>query len=489
MRRNFKFAMRAICFFIILFIAVLYTNHVLTLKRYYDYAWPSTSTYNDFYKMKNDSVDVIFLGSSHVVNSMNPQKIYDDYGIRSYNLGNEQQSTLVSYYWLKEALKTQKPKVVVMDTLTLFEFQPNEKLNSTESSVRLAIDPMHFSKNKLDAVKDICSIDESQSLESYLFKNLRYHTRWTELNEQDFLFPEMERHIGSKGFAGLRGTVVNEVYEPFQIGETSDYGEMLPVMENYLLKIVELCDAQGIELILVKTPAVVWWPQKNNTVSQFAQEHGIDFYDFNDIDLYNQINFDFYSDMADNAHTNIWGSEKISGFIGEVLNQKYSFGGVNDEQYEISKLNYQFDIQDYSLSFVQRLDEYLQLTNCERYLVLIVSKDDIKGAVSPEVKACFNAVGLEFPVSEDSSYCAVIDSNKVVYEQASDGAITYNGYMKDNKVEYKLTSGNRITGGDGSIYVGDKKESLGRGGLNFVVYDKITRKVVDAAYFDGEFKH
>ena len=50
--------------------------------------WPTTSSYHQFYEMEKDSVDVLFFGSSVAVNAFSPQEIYNQYGIRSYNLGS-----------------------------------------------------------------------------------------------------------------------------------------------------------------------------------------------------------------------------------------------------------------------------------------------------------------------------------------------------------------------------------------------------------------
>ena len=102
---------------IICILAVVYTvDIILTPKYFYDDEWPTTATYLDFYDLERDSVDVLFMGSSHAGSFFNPQILYDTYNIVSYNLSSEQQSMLVTYYWLKEALRYQSPKVVILDT-------------------------------------------------------------------------------------------------------------------------------------------------------------------------------------------------------------------------------------------------------------------------------------------------------------------------------------------------------------------------------------
>ena len=116
----------------ILVLVLVGANGILMPKTYINNSvWPSTSKFNQFYDMDKDSVDVLFIGSSVVANAFSPQEIYDSYGIRSYNLASQQQSVFFNYYWLKEALKYQSPKVVVMDTKFLFTLHPESPVNTT----------------------------------------------------------------------------------------------------------------------------------------------------------------------------------------------------------------------------------------------------------------------------------------------------------------------------------------------------------------------
>lgn len=41
--------------------------------------WPTTLTYSKFYEEEEDTIDVIFLGSSHAASSFIPQELYNNY--------------------------------------------------------------------------------------------------------------------------------------------------------------------------------------------------------------------------------------------------------------------------------------------------------------------------------------------------------------------------------------------------------------------------
>ena len=75
------------------------------------------------------------------------------------NLGSNSQSLWTSYYWLKEALHYQSPKVVILDTYSLFH---DERYN--ESSHRLAFDDMRWGTVKKEAIQTICQFSDRKSV-------------------------------------------------------------------------------------------------------------------------------------------------------------------------------------------------------------------------------------------------------------------------------------------------------------------------------------
>src|SRR5574344_2534183 len=78
----------------------------------------------NFYDCKKDSLDVIFLGSSHVGMNLCQDYFQDSLHFQVFFPWGSLQPAWNSYYTLKECLKTQKPKVVVFETFaTAINFQ------------------------------------------------------------------------------------------------------------------------------------------------------------------------------------------------------------------------------------------------------------------------------------------------------------------------------------------------------------------------------
>ena len=59
--------------------------------------------------LSDDQYDVIFMGSSHMNGGLDPNVIWNQQGIPSFNYATGGQSLDVTYYLLKEVLDAQKP--------------------------------------------------------------------------------------------------------------------------------------------------------------------------------------------------------------------------------------------------------------------------------------------------------------------------------------------------------------------------------------------
>ena len=376
-------------------------NRILIPKCYYDDIWPTTSTYQGFYQMEKDSVDVLFLGSSCAAAGLNPQEFYDSYGIRSYNLGCEGQSLLTSYYWLEEALRFQSPKVVVLEVFFTFLYNRDEPLNTAESSTRKAFDYMRWSPVTWEAVHDICNYDKKQTLGSYYFPNIRYHTRWKELEENDFISGEMAEHYELKGYAPLAQRRGNDGYVPLSPADSSDRVGMAPLMREYLDRIVMLCRENGISLILTKMPDTDCNVSKYNTMSDYAQEQGIPYWDFNEESLYRASGFVHMEDMNDDWHVNLWGAEKISRCIAEKLYDAYGITGIQDGQWEDTKIYYDMVCRDCELKQITDIEQYMDAVSREDYTVLIAVKGDGMTFMEESVKEHFRQMGIFMDYSEN----------------------------------------------------------------------------------------
>ena len=78
------------------------------------------STWGAYLAEPEDSIDVLFLGSSYAYCDWNPAVMYAGSGLTGYVMGGSEQVPAITYWYLKEALRTQSPSVVMMEATSLF---------------------------------------------------------------------------------------------------------------------------------------------------------------------------------------------------------------------------------------------------------------------------------------------------------------------------------------------------------------------------------
>ncbi|MCR4705759.1 MAG: hypothetical protein K5641_06825 [Lachnospiraceae bacterium] len=317
-----RYALAALCALGVFAYITIYLTQVFTPGQD-EGDWALGSTYAGFYAEPEASIDVLFLGSSYGAAAFSPNVLVETCGIRSYNLCCEQQSIFTSYYWLKEALRFQSPKVVVLDPMLLFPWDEGSPINSPEPFTRAAFDAMHWSSVKKDAVMDLCARDDSHELGSYLFPLRRYHDRWKELGESDFAPAPSYDDNGTRGYVALDAESGNTGYEPLYPEGVDQYTDPLPLMKEYLDRIATLCAERGIHLCLITTPSVAMNNGAFHALTEYAKNKGILYFDMNEYRYYAKIGYDFATDNAEDSHANVSGARKITGFVGELLQIVY----------------------------------------------------------------------------------------------------------------------------------------------------------------------
>ena len=485
-KSRIRLAVKFTVFVLVTCFCVNMVNEWLKPKYYYNQTWPATNTFLDFYELEKNSVDVLFLGSSHAVCSFNPQVLYDNYGITSYNLGSEQQSIVVSYFWLQEALKYQQPKAVVLDTYMLHKFGAvyvYNEMNCSEGAVRKAMDCMRPSLTKWQAVKEIARIDPTQNALSYFLPNLRYHTRWTELGEDDFTESAMIDHGGIKGFTVFGGGVdTSQTYTPFTETDAAAAGAegMVGSAAEYLDKIVSLCDENGIDLILTNIPCAEPIGRYVAT-KQYADAHGVPYYDFNEETYYQAIGYDPAQDLL--SHPSYFGAEKITNFFGKLLTEEYGIEPREDASFIKSGENYQHQLKNVQLQYTSDSIEFLDLLQDDRYTLFVFAPTAYSAYLNDDIMDRLFALGFTTElrdVSDGWHYCAVKDGDTVT-EQITNQDLAFSGAFRNGLSNYSFCVDTSIMIPESQTYsmqIDGTECGRRADGIQIVVYDNDLKTIV-----------
>ena len=265
--------------------------------------------------------EVVFFGDCDVYENYSPIKMYQEYGISSYIRGSGEQYIWQSYYLLRDTLRHETPKVVVV-TVHGLQFDKPRK----EAYNRMTMDGMKWTQDKVDAIN--ASMMKGETFISYVFPILRYHERWNQLTPTDF------KHVFSKDITSHNGYYMRCDVKPYEkIPQppliNRKFGSKAM---DYLDRIRLLCEEKGIKLILVRAPLEYgWYPQWDKNVEEYAAKYGRTYLNFNNYSQ--EMGLDLTKDTYDaGVHLNLTGAEKLSVFFGKYLKDNVDLTDYRNDQ-------------------------------------------------------------------------------------------------------------------------------------------------------------
>lgn len=284
------------------------------------YSSPETEMWTDFYKQPNDSLDALYVGSSHVYNGLNPIIVYQETGVTGFDLATSAQDIATAYFLIKEALRYQSPQYIFLDTYG-FHF---ESLLLKENYTK-TLDGMRWSSVKYEAIRAWQQNYPEESIKNRVLTLLDFHSRWDELNQNDFDYRRTMQQ--NKGYS-LTFDVM-----PIEFAPADDNADIVihEVDEVYLQKIQELCDENGIELVLMTTPHADWTSTQAATMLALAHKLGLDYYNFCDQSFVENCGLDVNTDFRDRNHLNAYGANKFSTAFADIMKSVGVNAGVHED--------------------------------------------------------------------------------------------------------------------------------------------------------------
>ena len=293
--------------FVLIYAAV---DRVMSVKSY-----DGTNVVNKYYALPSDTVDVLFVGSSHIGMNLDSSLLLEEYGISSYALWSSMQTVWNSYYYLKEGLKTQTPKVVVLECFTC-------AFDNQYSDAPAALKGLNALKPSIDKLKlALCSFPTWQEAVEALWGMPYYHTRYNELTEEDIKSLGYQDTDIQRADARLTTVYPITMLDYNSVAETLSLGQK---QETYLRKIIALCNAKKIPLVLLISPypASEKEAARFNEVEQIAVEENLLCWNY--LKSYKEIGIDPDADYVDSAHFNVKGNLKFTRAIGNKLSETFN---------------------------------------------------------------------------------------------------------------------------------------------------------------------
>jgi hypothetical protein len=298
--------------FVLIFLLILSEVSDLVMHKQIEGRWNMTAKVVGFYNEEPDSFDVLFFGSSHMYCSVDPAVFYEETGLNSYVFATQQQPLWITYHYMIEALKTQRPELLVVET----HMAVQEEDYMDEATNHTAIDPIPMSKNKLDMI--FASVPKGER-RFYIFNIMKYHGRWEYLEKEDFVRAYEKTTDPDKGYVRLSEVSDDVVWEDVSSVTESRVGT--PKNIEYLHKIMDLAEKENIRLVLFKSPSNATVEEKMfcNGVAEAAAQRGVEFIDFNTREHYEAMGLDIQEDFYDQRHLNETGMKKYVPYFSKFL--------------------------------------------------------------------------------------------------------------------------------------------------------------------------
>lgn len=437
-----------------------------------------------FYKEKPDTIDVILVGSSHVFMNVSPKTLWEEYGIASYDLAGSVQPLWNSYFYIKEALKSQTPRLFILDVHT----STFGKDYIDHSRIIKNTFGLSFSEDRIEAIK--VSAPPSQWI-SYELSYPNYHQRYADISKSDY-YPQFivkggqndKMQLYSKGHA--LSTLTKSFPTPKIQSPSKNTLHLSEKNKNYLKKIIDLCKEHQIPLLLIKTPFAAYSASHAAyyaEVEKIAKENDIPFVNFNH--YYKEIGIDFAQDVVDSSHLNHRGSAKFSRYLGLYLKEHYDLpdhrGDPDYASYDTMCRVLQWKIDNQSTVDAKELQSFLDqlIAQKERYLLTVGVQGNYQKLLKNE-SLCqkLKTLGVSIDKAHKNDVW-VIDAGEERFHAGTQDKVDWHMLMHDGFVSLRRPALDKPI----ECNISREAETFVPNGLSIVVYDKEMEYIVNRAGF------
>ena len=318
------FFLRTILFFALLLALAAYGVYVCTPK--YEYGICSMV---NLYQQPENSVDVLMLGTSLAYSGVNTNVLWREYGIACYNLCGAELPYWAEYYMLREALKTQRPQLILLDAKSSIY---TRDYSSRERTI-LSTFGIRSPENRIGAI--FACVKNREDAQGFVLGLPEVHNRYPDVTAADFSFPPDNGGRGPNWKGYIETDEVEQHVRPSLTWNT--VSQNIPAKtEEYFRRILALAREEGIPLLLIGFPNPDYANDHMyyNKIRNIAQEYGVPFTNYNDPSL--RFGLRYSSDFADWQHLNVKGSMNFTRKLGQDLMDAYSLPDRRDDPYYAS---------------------------------------------------------------------------------------------------------------------------------------------------------
>lgn len=333
--KKYKNILLCSIFIVVFLILDLAIGKTLNYHENFDTQDMHSLMWNDFYKCDQNSIDVMFIGSSHARFAFDTRIFDNELNVKSFNLASSEQTPLIGYYSLKEALKYQKPKLVVYEA-----YWREFGIVDNTTSAYFVYD---YIKGLDTKTKLLVSMYDNKNFSSFLLQALCKTYKY-----RDNFIPMAKNVLKGKIIKpspAFKGTQ----YSNFKYYENGSFGSDMVVSNEklfktnpfikaglyfkwnetqleYFKKTIEMCKDNNIKVLIITAPLpqatmnyVKNYDEYSNRIRSITNDYGLEYIDYN---IVNKKEGNFKNEFFfDSNHLNSKGTQLLDNILTSVIKE------------------------------------------------------------------------------------------------------------------------------------------------------------------------
>jgi len=299
---------------------------------------------------EKNNMDVQVFGSCHSYTSFDPIYFEEQTGVGAFDYGNASEIIPTTYVRMADQFRKHIPKVALVE---IWGINPQETYYSAAKILghdlpnNLMLAPL--SKEKLEVISDFNDNEYAEislltmNVPFWSFKDrlldgtltdvdFKYSFAGTKPYCTDDIFRELSFRLTNNGFWKNASSSITDYPDKQNTVEEGYYIEIDEDLVKYLLKIIELCKKNDVELIFYRAPYVSNETElgKLNQLSEICEENDVLF-----IDLEKEVVFDYSVDFLDYEHLSETGADKATAHLIQYIEEALNERGISTGQKEV----------------------------------------------------------------------------------------------------------------------------------------------------------
>lgn len=278
--------------------------------------------FSGFYAEKDDTLDIVMIGSSPVFPFYAAPKLWGETGIAMYPLSSNVQRPVAMKYLVQEAEKSQSPGLYIFE-VRMFTME-DMGLNDNMAYTRGVTDNMRYSYLRCKTIQAMVPRDNKEGRLSFYLDIMKYHTNWKML-----ALPSEWANVTYHKASPLKGYLMKDEVGPRSMpdcGGALGMEQIPSEQEAYLTDLLAFLQTEGKDALFIVSPygETLKEQQMFNYIEEIVASYGYPFLNMNN--YYAEMGIVFEEDYADyGSHTNAVGAEKCTDFLREYLKEHYEF--------------------------------------------------------------------------------------------------------------------------------------------------------------------